>query len=204
MKCQGDGHCYNINLWGNFDQIYLCKLECKLTLCTCCSIPCPKWYLTKPHGYCQICHKIGNKKRRLIELNMACNFCHKKISKNNENTRSEWNIKNMHKKCWMQWIKNINIACENSDDIIDDGGDDLEYSVQINPDISIKNIMPDWTMNITKLNSKESDDGQWKQEHRCVNCRKQKYVPIYSHGYRSLCTNCFRDYKNKLAEVFTL
>ncbi|XWV25780.1 putative orfan [Tupanvirus soda lake] len=202
MACNGNGKCYDKDKLNNFVKYTQCKHGCKLKPCSCCRNLCPMWYINNPDEYCGICKNIGPKKRRLIRLGQSCTYCHKKLNNKQININYDWEVKKMHWACWNMWKK--------MNGIIDDPKSDEEYSeddlegctIYANPDINIKTNMPKWTENIITLTTKITDNDDWHQEQMCVNCRKKKYVPIYSNGYRALCTNCFREFKDKLQDIY--
>ncbi|XWV24546.1 putative ORFan [Tupanvirus deep ocean] len=202
MSCNKNGKCYDMDKLGNFIRHVPCKYNCKLVPCSCCTNLCPTWYISGPEYYCQVCKSIGPKKRRFVRLGMACSFCHKKIKTKQINPNNDWEVKKMHRECWNMW-KKINGIADDKESDSEYSDDDLEGCiVYTNPDVNVKIDMPKWTKNILALTKKVTENDDWHQEQMCVNCRKKKYVPIYSNGYRALCTNCFRDFKNKLKDIY--
>ena len=203
VQCQGNGNCYKKDNLNNFIKFNPCEFKCELKQCVCCESMCPDWYINNPNQYCNICKSIGPKKRRLIQIGKSCAFCHCELD-NQTNPKYDWEVKKMHRYCWEKWKKKYGIVDDSvsDDDGYSDSGDLDRCTIYVNYDIDIKNKMPDWTLNIIPLKEKINEQDKWRQEQMCVSCRKSEYIPIYSNGYRALCTNCFRNCKEKLIEIY--
>ena len=54
----------------------------------------------------------------------------------------------------------------------------------------------DWALNLPRLIKRVGQEGMWKQEKPCIQCKTEKYSPEFVKGPRQICKMCFgMDYK---------
>jgi hypothetical protein len=54
----------------------------------------------------------------------------------------------------------------------------------------------EWALNLPRLMKKVGQEGMWKQEKSCIQCKTEQYSPQFIKGPRQICKMCFgMDYK---------
>lgn len=106
--------------------------------------------------------------------NIILNYNEKKVNKSLHDNKKEGNNKKIE----------IEVEKEEIEDLEKELNEILKK-----PDKKISEL----DKKIPKLEKKTGSENKWKQEIRCIKCKRENYNPVWNKGYLAICKLCYND-----------